>query len=324
MAMNTRELVTLLGSLSPEEKEQVSAALGEENKDAKPAAIAGHGQTPPRISQFSGDAGKDVSYAQWQFEVRGLQRDGNYSEALMLQAVRRSLRGTATEVLLHLGEDVKLNNVVSKFNLVFGNILPADTILEQFYTARQRDTETAATWACRLEDLMAQLRVKDAMVTAGDTAKSMLHSKFYSGLRSGILRNALRHKYDAGDSFEDLLMAARVAELEEQSEKKTTAKVHQATAVDSDMTKKLDQVLAGPDEVRKRLDKLEQDKKTSPSGPSQGESGGQNQQKPNTFRGKCYKCGEPGHPKWRCPLNQQQPASGVSGSAAETTDPSQR
>ncbi len=325
--MDFNALMGLVGDLTPEQKLQFSAALGpppkpEEGKE-KAKATASSGQTPPRISQFSGDSGAkgDVSYTQWRFEVSSLRRDGNYSAALVLQAVRRSIRGTASEVLLNLGEEVTIEDVLKKFELVFGNILPADVILEQFYTARQRDTEAVATWACRLEELVSQLRAKDAGGTTGDAAKSMLRSKFYSGLRCGVLRNSLRHRYDAGATYEELLMAARVAELEEDSEKKkATAKVNQATTVDSQTAKKLDKVLAALEDVQKRLEKLEVDK-TQPT--ASGQPQGQAKGYPRQFNGNCYKCGKFGHPKFKCPLNLQQPASGASGSAAVTEARSQ-
>ena len=43
--------------------------------------------------------------------------------------------------------------VLGKLDQIFGSILPVETLLERFYTARQLQTETVATWACRLGDL---------------------------------------------------------------------------------------------------------------------------------------------------------------------------
>lgn len=239
-----------------------------------------------------------------------MQRDGNYSEPLLMQAIRRSLKGNAGEVLLNLGGEVTTEEVLAKLDLVFGNVLPAEAILESFYKARQEEGESVASWACRIEDLVAQLRGKDATVMPVAAATSMLRSKFYSGLRAGTLRNALRHKFDSGETYNQLLMSARVAELEETTEKKATAKVNQAVAVDSQLAKKLDKVLASLDDMQKRMEKLE--------GMKTSGAGGQGKQpfKPREFRGNCFNCGQYGHPQYKCPLNIQQPASGASGSAA--------
>ena len=45
---------------------------------------------------------------------------------------------------------------------MFGNILPTETALEQFYSARQAGSETVADWACRMEELLLQAQLKDS------------------------------------------------------------------------------------------------------------------------------------------------------------------
>ena len=74
---------------------------------------------------------------QWRFEVRGLVRDNIYSEPVIVQTLRRSLRGTAADVLLHMGESLKIDEVIDKMDKVFGNILPSEAVLKQFYSAKQ-------------------------------------------------------------------------------------------------------------------------------------------------------------------------------------------
>ena len=59
---------------------------------------------------------------------------------------------------------------------------------------------------------MAQLRDKNA-VTA-KVFQGMLKTKFYNGLRLSTVKNAFRHRFDGGESYSDLLVVARVAELE--------------------------------------------------------------------------------------------------------------
>ena len=332
--MSVAKILEELKKLKPDEKTQISEALGEAlgvdvGAKTEPAEASGNNNGPPRLSQFSGESGNknEVSYAQWSFEVKGMQRDGTYSEGSVLQTIRRSLKGKAGEVLLHLGDDVTVKEVLAKLELVFGNVLPAEAILERFYMARQEEGENVATWACRIEDLVTQLKGKDASAMPG-TPAGMIRSKFYSGLRAGTLKSALRHKFDSGASYGELLMSAQVVELEETTEKKASAKANQAVAVDSQLAKKLDKVLASLDDVQKRLARLEgQEPRGAGSQANQGNQGqGQGSQgqgnrgkqpfQPRPFRGNCYKCGQFGHPQFRCPLNKQQPASGASGSAA--------
>ena len=67
------------------------------------------------------------SYEQWRFEVRGIQTYANYTEALLLQSIRRNARGPAADLVLHLGEDATVDVVLGKLDQIFGSILPAET-----------------------------------------------------------------------------------------------------------------------------------------------------------------------------------------------------
>ena len=84
---------------------------------------------PPRIPTFSGDDSKaDISYDQWRYEVRCLLTEGSHSEKLILQALRRSVRGTAAAVLLHMGEGATVETILKKFDVIFGNILTTEQL----------------------------------------------------------------------------------------------------------------------------------------------------------------------------------------------------
>ena len=133
---------------------------------------------------------------------------------------------------------------------------------------------------------------------------SMLQTKFYSSLRHGYLKNALRHNFDGTASCEDLLVAARVAEQEDQQAKASSARVSQVTVEDSVMSKKMDQVLSRLDSMQTRLDHLETTKG------AQREPQSQSKPERQQFTGNCYKCGQHGHKSWGCPLNAKPPVSG--------------
>ena len=114
----------------------------------------------------------------------------------------------------------------------------------------------------------------------------------------------MRHSFDGGSNYDDLLVAARVAELEEEQEKKATARAQQSVVVDTGMAAKFDKVLASLEMMQSRLDRLERKEQRPP--PSQPP----NKQRTQSFTGNCYGCGQTGHIKLRCPLNAQQSASG--------------
>ncbi len=60
-------------------------------------------QQPPRIAMFSGDEPTpkgEVSFEVWKYEVKCLQRDRLHSDTVISQAIRRSLKGIASRILL--------------------------------------------------------------------------------------------------------------------------------------------------------------------------------------------------------------------------------
>ena len=192
--MDVKALLAEIGKLSPGDKLKVATAV-ESKPDTKTVSQVQLGNgSQARLSPFSGDDAKgDVSFELWKFEVRGMVRDGLFPNAVVLQSIRRSLRGTAADILLHLVEDVKVDDLLSKLEKVFGNTLPPEAILEEFYSAKQRESEKVAMWVCRLETILSKLPVG---TFTPDASKGMLRTKFYSGLRLSVMRNALRHSFD--------------------------------------------------------------------------------------------------------------------------------
>ena len=166
---------------------------------------------PPKFSIFSGEGQKhESSYPQWRSEIHSVWRSDLYQEAMVLSNIRRSLRGRAADVLLAMGSDVSVEQVLAKFDVRFGDVRPCDRTLEQFFSARQLPTESVSVWGCRLEELLSQVRDPDGVAAA----KSMLRSRYWSGLYSDQIKNALRHHFDEGADFEALLRQARIAEQE--------------------------------------------------------------------------------------------------------------
>ena len=224
-------------------------------------------------------------------------------EALIMNSVRRSLRGRAADVLLAMGSNVSVEQVLAKFDVRFGDVRPSDRTLEQFFTARQLPNESVSAWGCRLEDLLSQVNDPDGAVAA----RAMLRSRYWSGLYSDQIRNALRHHFDEGIDFEALLRQARIAE-QEPCRMATQQGVY---SLDQD---KLDTLMQQLKALVSKVQKLEtmsvdvqnshssvaQDNVTCPSMPTSvsplmshtvvSATTGSHQ-----FQGLCYACGQPGH-----------------------------
>jgi mRNA-degrading endonuclease YafQ of YafQ-DinJ toxin-antitoxin module len=111
-----------------------------------------------------------------------------------------------------MGEHVNIQQVLDKFDIVFGNVLPAEKLMEQFYTARQGHAQSVANWGCQLEDILNNITQQSEV---NKRAKDdMLRSKFWSGLKDERVKINLRHLYDTSASHEQLLRKARIIEQE--------------------------------------------------------------------------------------------------------------
>ena len=60
----------------------------------------------PKFTAFSGDQPKpknEATYKEWKYEVNCTLKAGTYTEEILAQAIRKSMRNQATRVILPLG-----------------------------------------------------------------------------------------------------------------------------------------------------------------------------------------------------------------------------
>lgn len=169
-------------------------------------------QQPPRVSSFSGDSVKgDSPFDLWKYEVNCLVREGVHTHDSILQAVRRSLKGEAGRIAMRLGPDVTINSIIAKLQGVFGIVESSETLLANFYAAKQHDDETVVSWGCRLEDLLD--RAQELGVVEQDNVNEMLRTQFWRGLTRN-LKDASRYKFDSIKDFDKLRIELRTIEQE--------------------------------------------------------------------------------------------------------------
>lgn len=169
----------------------------------------------PRIAIFSGDeTGKgDTTYDLWQFEVECLREAGIHSSGTITQAVRKSLKGEAARIVKRLGTGASLATIMKKLEDVYGVVDTGETLLAEFYGARQGKDEDVTTWGCRLEDLLDRA-MEHRSVSVKDM-NEMLRSRFWNGL-SQRLKDGSRHKFDTIADFDKLRKEIRAIEKEHQ------------------------------------------------------------------------------------------------------------
>jgi hypothetical protein len=73
---------------------------------------------------------------------------------ILIQSIRRSLRGTSKTMLIPLGEKANVQNILSKLDILFGKISTNGMIMQDCFNTCQLPGECAASFACRLETML--------------------------------------------------------------------------------------------------------------------------------------------------------------------------
>lgn len=171
-----------------------------------------HPHDTPKLPCFSGESVQkgEVTYDVWKFEANCLVSDPSIAEQVVLSVMRKSLRGTARQMLIPLGETASSTDILNKFDTLFGNVSSNESVMQEFYSESQREGESVTSYSCRLESLL-QVAVSKGHVSPG-SKNDMLRSKLYTGLRNDKLKTLTKNKYDTVSDFDTLLREIRSAE----------------------------------------------------------------------------------------------------------------
>ena len=243
----------------------------------------------PKLPSFSGEKGKDATFGRWFYEVQCI-RQGPYPLHTVKDAIRKSLKSPAAEVVMRIGTAATVDQMIDKLRGLYGTVLPGAVLLQRFYQGVQENSETCAAWACRLEELLFQALEQGEVQT--ERMDKMLRSRFWNGLKDDRVKNATRHQ-EPILTFGELLVEARKVEEEykEEPQKETRARSHQAT---STIDEKLDKILKRLDSLEGEVSKLK----------SKGTSESSQQNTPAKRPRNCYKCKKEGHLAYGCREDQ--------------------
>ena len=215
----------------------------------------------PKLPTFSGAEEPqkgETSYEVWSLEVKCLQNSGYLPEALLLQAIRNSLKGTARSLLVPLGQDASVSDILSKLDGFYDNVSSSETLMQSFYSDFQKETESVVSFASRLEQTLSRA-VKSGHIDK--VAKdAMLRSKFWTGLKSQSLKNSTRHLYDTIKDFQSLLREIRKVDQEENSlktSKKQATQQQQSGQLATEQESTNVTLLQSMKELVERMEKME-------------------------------------------------------------------
>ena len=288
-------------------KEYSSASAVKVETMASPS-IPPMSQPFPKISTFYGDTTVlkkgEVVYDQWKYEVLGLRTSGKWPEDILLQAMRKSVKGEASKVLMRLGNEITFGEVMKKFESVYGIIESKEHILANFYSARQMESEDITAWSCRLEDLLS--RAIDQHLVDKAKANDMLKAMIFTGMRPE-LKNICGYVVEKIDNFDELRVALRVLEKEHLGEKHQTVTSHSGNVVE--MQKEIDQLKGAMGEITSNLKTVTEQLKEVTATSNSGQLYRGNRQRGGS-RGRSYSSRGRGNAQLgRSPQQQQENAS---------------
>ena len=110
------------------------------------------------MSLFTGTPGRkeEATYDLWKYEVNCLLAEGSHGDDAIMEAIRRSLKGEPARLAMRLGPKTTVRSLLQKLDSIYGTVDVRESVVAQFYSARQQQDETVSDWSCRLEDLLAK------------------------------------------------------------------------------------------------------------------------------------------------------------------------
>ena len=78
-----------------------------------------------------------MNFELWRYEVEYLRWDNTYSADALARLVRRSPRGEASQLILHLGVDATVDEILDKLEGFYGTVESGVVLLQQLYAAKQ-------------------------------------------------------------------------------------------------------------------------------------------------------------------------------------------
>lgn len=127
---------------------------------------------------FSRETLRAMPHMKFGYEVECLYQE-SYRPYVIQQAIRCSLKGEASRVVMHLGPVAPIISIVQKLDNMYGTVAEKEDILSEFYSARQREDEKCARLGCRLEDILNKAIQKNLIDLS--QFEEMLKTMFYKG-----------------------------------------------------------------------------------------------------------------------------------------------
>ena len=87
-----------------------------------------------------------TTYEVWSFEVKCLQKAKYIPDHVILQSIHNSLKGSVRAMLVPLGENATIEDILSKLDGFYGNVAAGETLNQSFYNDSQKENESIVTY----------------------------------------------------------------------------------------------------------------------------------------------------------------------------------
>ncbi|XP_053390546.1 trichohyalin-like [Mercenaria mercenaria] len=168
-------------SLEKRHKER-SGKAKEDMKEQKDEEDTRRLLSKPKIPQFDGNQFEEL-------EITRLIETKLYKEYILAQDVRNSITEKARNVLLTLKPSASTKEILKKMEDIYGNIRSGDSIIHDFYSAKQTTGEPCSEWGVRRETLFYQALEKGEIEESKKDLK--LKERFWRGLLSEKIKIAI-------------------------------------------------------------------------------------------------------------------------------------
>ena len=128
---------------------------------------------------------------------------------VIAQAIRRSLRGEASNLVRRLGIGATIPEILDKFKSVYGEVDSKEHLLAKFYSSKQDENESVTKWSCRLEDTLAS--AVERKVVDPSKVNDVLRNIFYQGFKPA-LKDICGYKFVQISDFDKLRVKIRKIE----------------------------------------------------------------------------------------------------------------
>lgn len=75
-------------------------------------------------------------------------------EHVLSYSIRSSLRGAARDLLIPLGDNVSVEEILNKLDGFYGNVSSTETIIQSFYNNFQKENASIPAFGSRLEQTL--------------------------------------------------------------------------------------------------------------------------------------------------------------------------